>query len=113
MNKEISIKIDYKLFEKLNNNELSSKDIVSKALHQFFENEKQDKEIVTTLTQNVKELEKQKELLEIDYACLRGENKIMQTRIDDLARLYPSAVTLLGKTSEFQSSKRKMKFFKK
>jgi len=98
MSKELSVKINDELFKKLGNHELNSEDIIDKALHRFFENEKQDGEIVTTLKENVQELEKQRELMEIDYACLVGENKKLQTRIDDLARLYPSAVPLLGKT---------------
>ena len=106
MSKEFSVKINDKLFEKLNNHELNSKDIVREALHQFFENEKQDNEIVTTLKANVQELEKKRESLEIDYACLMGENKKLQNRIDDLAKLYPSAVTLLGKTPGFRLLRR-------
>ena len=98
MSKEFSVKINDRLFEKLNNHELDSKDVINRALNQFFESEKQDNEIVTTLKNNVQVLEKQRESMEIDFACLMGENKKLQTRIDDLARLYPSAVTLLGKT---------------
>ena len=98
MSKKLSVKINDELSEKLNTHELNSMDIIDRALHQFFENEKKDNEIVTTLKENVQELEKQRELMKIDYACLAGENKKLQTRIDDLAKLYPSAVTLLGKT---------------
>jgi hypothetical protein len=112
MSKELSIKINGNLFKKLDNHELQTKDLINKALNQFFENEKEDNETVTTLKQNVQELEKQREVLEIDYACLMGENKKLQTRIDDLARLYPSAVTLLGKTPEFRSFRRNKQFFK-
>ena len=113
MSKKFSIKINDELSEKLTNHELDSKDVINKALHQFFENVKEDNEIVTTLRENIKELKKNKELLEIDYACLMGENKKLQMRINDLAKLYPSAVTVLGKTSEFQSFKRNKRFFKK
>ena len=109
MSKEFSVKINDKLFEKLDSHELDRKDIINKALNQFFENEKQDTEIVTTLKQSVDDLEKQRELMEIDYACLEGENKKLQMRIDDLARLYPSAVTLLGKTPELRSIRRRKK----
>ena len=106
MSKEFSVKVDDRLIEKLDNHELDSEDIINKALNQFFENEKQDNEIVTTLKENVQELEKQRESMEIDFACLMGENKKLQTRIDDLARLYPSAVTLLGKTPRIKSIRR-------
>ena len=107
MSKEFSVKINDSILEKLDSHELDSKDIINKALHQFFENEKQDTEIVTTLKQDVQELKKQRELMEIDYACLMGENKKLQTRIDDLARLYPSSVTLLGKTPKLRKLRRK------
>ena len=50
--------------------------------------------------------------MEIDYACLMGETKKLQTRIDDLARLYPSAVTLLGKTPDLKSLRRNKKVSK-
>ena len=106
MSKEFSVEINDKLFEKLDSHELDSKDVINKALNQFFENEKQDTEIVTTLKQNVLDLKKQRELMEIDYACLMGENKKLQTRIDDLARLYPSSVTLLGKTPKLRKFRR-------
>jgi cupin superfamily acireductone dioxygenase involved in methionine salvage len=112
MSKELSVKINEELFKKLDNHELNSKGIIDKALHQFFENENQDDEIVTTLKENVQELEKQRELMEIDYVCLVGENKKLQTRIDDLARLYPSAVTLLGKTPTLRLFRRNKKAFK-
>ena len=112
MSKEFSIEINDSLLEKLDNHELESKDIINKALNQFFENEKQDNEIVTTLKQNVQELVKHRELMEIDYACLMGENKKLQTRIDDLARLYPSAVTLLGKTPKLRKLRKNKQVFK-
>ncbi len=111
MNKEFSVEINKSLLEKLNSHELDSKEIINKALNQFFENEKQDNEIVTTLKQNVQELENQRELMEIDFACLMGENKKLQTRIDDLARLYPTAVTLLGKTPKISKLRRKKSVF--
>ena len=113
MSKELSVKINDKLLKKLDNHELESKDIINKALHQFFENEKQDNEIVTTLIENVQNLEKQRESLEIDYACLMRENKKLQTRIDDLAQIYPTAVTLLGKTSDSRLLRRNKWLFKK
>lgn len=113
MSKELSIEINDKLFKKLENHELQTKDLINKALHQFFESQKQDSEIVTTLKENVQELEKQNESLEIDYACLMQENKKLQMRIDDLAQIYPSAVTLLGKTSDSRLLRRNKWLFKK
>lgn len=111
MSKELSIKIDNKLFKKLDNHGIvDKKDIITKALNQFFENkepdEEQDNEIVTTL-------EKKNESLEIDNICLLQENKKLQTRIDDLAQMYPSAVALLGKASETRQIKKNRWVFKK
>ena len=113
MSKELSVKINDKLFEKLDNPEFKKKDIVAKALHQFFENEEQNSEIITTLEENVQTLEQQRESLEIDYACLMRENKKLQTRIDDLAKMYPSAVILLGKTSGSRQLRKNKWIFKK
>ena len=110
MSKELSIKIDNKLFKKLDNHGMDKKDIITKALNQFFENkepdEEQDNEIVTTL-------EKKNESLEIDNICLLQENKKIQTRIDDLVQMYPSAVALLGKASETRQIKKNRWVFKK
>lgn len=117
MSKALSVKINDNLFTKLDNHGMKKKDIITKALHQFFENKEQDKEqkyeIVTTLKENVQTLEKQKESLEIDNVGLMQENKNLQTRIDDLAQMYPSAVALLGKTSESRQIRKNKWIFKK
>ena len=117
MSKEVTIKIDDKLFKKFNNHEIDEKDVVAKALHQFFEdkeqNSKKDDEIVTTLKKNIKTLKKEKKTLEIEKVCLANENKSLQTRIDDLARLYPSAIALLGKADESRMIKKNRWVFRK
>lgn len=113
MSKELSVKINDKLIEKLDNHKHHSNYVINKALHQFFENKKQYTGNESTLKQNLLELEKQRELLEIDYTCLMQENKKLKMRIDDLAVIYPAAVTLLGKTSESRLLRRNNWFFKK
>lgn len=113
MNKVISTRINDKLFIKLNNHEMKNEDIVTKALHQFFENKEQNNEIITTLKENVQTLEKHKESLEIDKICLMQKSKNLQTKIDDLAQMYPSAVVLLGKTSESRQIRRNKWIFNK
>jgi hypothetical protein len=100
MSKEFSVKINDKLYKNLHNNKLKRNEIITKALYQFFENKEQNNEIVTTLKGNVQILEKQSKSLEIDKICLMQENKNLKTRIDDLAQLYPSAIALLGNSSE-------------
>ena len=113
MNKVISTRINDKLFIKLNNHEMKNEDIVTKALHQFFENKEQNNEIITTLKENVQTLEKHKESLEIDKICLMQKSKNLQTKIDDLAQMYPSAVVLLGKTSESRQIRKNKWIFNK
>jgi len=112
MNKVISTRINDKLFIKLNNHEMKNEDIVTKALHQFFEN-KERVEIITTLKENVQTLEKHKESLEIDKICLMQKSKNLQTKIDDLAQMYPSAVVLLGKTPESRQIRKNKWIFNK
>ena len=117
MNKELTIKINDKLFKKLNSHELNETDVVAKALHQFFEDKeqsnKQDDKIVTTLKKNIQILKKEKKTLEIEKVCLANENKSLQTRIDDLAQLYPSAVALLGKADESRMVRKNRWLFRK
>ena len=117
MSKLLSIRIYDKLYTKLDNQEMKNEDIVTEAIHQFFENkeqnEEQNNEIVTILKENVKTLEKQKKSLEIENVCFKQENKDLKTRIDDVAQLFPSAVALLGKTSESRKIKKNKWIFKK
>jgi len=117
MSKELIIKINDKLLNKLNTHEMNEKDVVTKALHQFFEdeeqNDEQDNKAVTTLKKNIQNLKKEKKTLEIEKVCLANENKNLQTRIDDLAQMYPSAVALLGKASESRMIRKNRWFFRK
>lgn len=117
MSKELLVKINNELFRKLDNHEMKNKEIITKALHQFFEdaeqNEERENEIITTLKENLQTLEKQNESLEIDNICLMQENRNLQTRIDDLAQMYPSAIALLGKTPESRLIRKNKWIFKK
>ena len=113
MSKELSVKINDELFKKLDNHEMKKRDVITKALHQFFENKEQNNETVTTLKENVQTLEKHKESLEIDKICLMQKSKNLQTKIDDLAQMYPSAVVLLGKTPESRQIRKNKWIFNK
>ena len=113
MSKEFSVKINDKLYKNLLNNKLKNDEIINKALNQFFKNKEQNNEIVTTLKENVQILDKQNKSLEIDKICLLQENKNLNTRIDDLAQLYPSAIALLGKTSVSRQIRKNKWIFKK
>lgn len=113
MNKELSVKINNKLYKNLHDNKLKRNEMINKALFQFFENKEGKNEIVTTLKGNIETLEKQNKSLEIDKICLMQENKKLKTRIDDLAQLYPSAFALLGKSSESRQIRKNKWIFKK
>ena len=61
-------------------------------------------------------LEWEAESLRIDKICLEQKNHELQTRIDDLAKYYPSASVLLGKSPLMKPSVwhgLKSKLFKK
>ena len=113
MSEKVTIKVDNGPFFKLNNNEFEDNDANNEGLNKNIESEEQNNEIITTLKQNVNMLKKQNNSLEIDKICLMQENKNLQTKIDDLVKMYPSAVALLGKTSEFEKIRKNKWFFKK
>jgi hypothetical protein len=113
MSKELTIKLDGKLLKKLDKNGLKNKNVIAEALNQFFENKEQDDATVSTLKESVQTLEKKKESLEIDNVCLLQENKKLQGRINDLVQMYPSAVALLGKTTESRQIKKNKWIFKR
>jgi hypothetical protein len=113
MSKELSVMIHDNLVDILANHELHINHVVNIALHKFFENTKQEIDNASNLINDFVELQRQQQLLEIDYSCLKQENKKLKMRIDDLAQLYPSAVTILGKKPESQKLRRKKWFFKR
>lgn len=106
MSKITRITLDDDIFSKLNIQEKNNEDIFTQSLPQFFENEEKDGEIVTTLKQEIKSLEKQIESLKIDNACVKNENMELKRKIDDVAEMFPSTVTMLGKTPETKQIKR-------
>jgi hypothetical protein len=113
MSEKVTIKVDNGPFFKLNNNEFEENDTNNERPNKNIENEEQNDELITTLKENVEILEKQNKLLEIDKTCLMQENRNLQTKIDDLVKMYPSAVALLGKTSDFEKIRKNKWFFKK
>jgi hypothetical protein len=113
MSEKIIVKVDDGPFFKLNNEEIDEKDNNSEGLTNNIESEEQNNELISTLKENVQMLEKQNKSLEIEKTCLLQENKNLQTKIDDLVKMYPSAVALLGKTSEFDKIRKNKWFFKK
>jgi len=106
MSKITRVTLDEDIFSKLNNLETNEENTFTKSFPQFFEDKEQNDEIVTTLRENIKTLERQVESLEIDNACVKNENMELKKKIDDLAEMFPSAVTILGKTPELKQIKR-------
>lgn len=113
MSKITRVTLDEDIVQKLNNQNINQEDIFTEALTQFFENEEQTDITVTTLKEEIKSLEKQIESLQIDNACVKNENKELQKKIDDLAEMFPSAVTILGKTPELNQIKNNRWIFSK
>jgi len=113
MSKITRVTVDEDIVTKLNNQNINQEDIFTEALPQFFEDEKTNDEHVTTLWENIKTLEKQIESLEIDNACIKNENMELKKKIDELAEMFPSAVTILGKTPESSQIKRNKWIFSK
>ncbi|KYK25104.1 hypothetical protein AYK24_05205 [Thermoplasmatales archaeon SG8-52-4] len=112
MSEKVIIRVDDESFFKLNN-KLEEDESINEEVKESVEIKEQDTELISTLKENVLILEKQNKSLEIDNICLMQENKNLQTKIDDLVKMYPSAVALLGKTSEFDTIRKNKRFFKK
>lgn len=106
MSKITRVTVDDDIFSKLDIPERKKDGIFAESLPQFFENEEQNDEIVTTLKEEIRTLEKQIKSLEIDNACIRHENTDLNQKIDELAEMFPSAVTILGKTLESKQIKK-------
>ena len=106
MSKITRVTVDDKLSTMLNNLEVNKEDVFTQSLPKFVEVEEQNNQLVTTLRDNIRTLERQIESLEIDNACVKNENMELKKKIDDLAEMFPSAVTILGKTSDLKQIKR-------
>ena len=113
MSEKIIVREDDAPFFKLNNDEFDEKNNNSEGPTENVQSDEQNDELISTLKQNVQMLEKQNKSLEIEKTCLMQENKNLQTKIDDLVKMYPSAVALLGKTSEFDKIRKNKWFLKK
>jgi len=113
MSKITRVTLDEDIVEKLNNQNINQEDAFSENLPKFFENEEKDDDIVTTLKDDIRFLLKHIESLEIDNACIKNENTELKKKIDDLAEMFPSAVTVLGKTLESEQIKKNRWIFSK
>lgn len=113
MSEKIIVKVDDGPFFKLNNDDFDEIDNDTEGPTKNNESDEQNNELISTLKENVQMLEKQNKSLEIEKTCLMQENKNLQTKIDDLIKMYPSAVALFGKTQEFDKIRKNKWFFKK
>jgi hypothetical protein len=106
MSKITRVTIDEDIVTKLTSQNINQEDVFTEALPKFFEKEEKDDDIVTTLKDDIRFLLKQIESLEIDNACVKNENMELKQKIDDLAEMFPSAVTILGKTPDSNKIKK-------
>jgi hypothetical protein len=106
MSKITRVTVDEDIVTKLTNQSINQEDVFTETLPKFFENEEKDDDIVTTLKDDIRFLLKKIESLEIDNTCVKNENMELKKKIDDLAEMFPSAVTILGKTPESNKIKK-------
>ena len=106
MSKITRVTVDDELSAMLSKLETKNEDFFTQSLPQSVEVEEQNDENVTTLSEDIISLKSQIESLEIENACVKQENRELNKKIDDLAEMFPSAVTILGKTPETKQIKR-------
>lgn len=106
MSKITRVTVDDNLSTLLSNLETKKEDVFTQSLTQFDEVDEPNDEFVTMLKEGISSLKNQIESLEIENACVKQENRELNKKIDDLAEMFPSAVTILGKTPESNQVKR-------
>lgn len=102
MVKKVTLTVDENLADMMKKNNHPSEDMLTDALKLYFQQQKDEN--ISRFTTNdpvllrdqIDILEKEKQELEIEKTCLMQENHSLQTRINDLSELYPSASILLG-----------------
>jgi seryl-tRNA(Sec) selenium transferase len=125
MSKKVTFTLDEDIAEKFPE-EMKIDDVVlNQAINLYLQSEKQNQQLETTMVTESKinkleaektRIEQERQALEIDNECLKQEKKKLQSRIDDLAELYPSASVLLGKKPTIDKRKKprfKNNIFKK
>jgi len=104
MNKKITFSLDEDIINDLDESLKINDLVINQAIQQYLQAEKsnvdQTSEIETKmqiLKQDKQKIEQEKKELEIEYACVRQQKNKLQSRINDLSELYPSANVILGK----------------
>jgi len=104
MSKKITFSLDEDIIKKVDNSLKIDDVVINQAIQQYLQAEKsnvnQTSEIETKmqiLKEDKQKIEQEKKELEIEYACIKQQKNKLQSRINDLSELYPSANVLLGK----------------
>ena len=104
MSKKITFSLDEDIIKKVDNSLKIDDVVINQAIQQYLQAEKsnvnQTSEIETKmqiLKEDKQKIEQEKKELEIEYACVKQQKNKLQSRINDLSELYPSANVLLGK----------------
>jgi len=104
MSKKITFSLDEDIIKKVDNSLKIDDIVINQAIQQYLQAEKsnvnQTSEIETKmqiLKEDKQKIEQEKKELEIEYACIKQQKNKLQSRINDLSELYPSANVLLGK----------------
>jgi hypothetical protein len=125
MNKKVTFTLDEKVVKQLPEDMKIDETVLNQAINHYLQSEQHlsevsDEMIVETkmkvLESEKTRMQQEKQALEIDNECLKQQMKQLESRIDDLAELYPSASVLLGKKPSIEKRRKplfKNKIFKK
>ena len=117
MSKKVTFTLDKDIVEKLPENMMIDDAVLNQAINHYLLSEEETKSSETTMAIETKmklleeektRIEQEKQAIEIDNECLKQQKKQLQSRIDDLAELYPSASVLLGKKPTIDKPKKSL-----
>ncbi|RLF59030.1 MAG: hypothetical protein DRN27_03745 [Thermoplasmata archaeon] len=104
MSKKITFSLDDDVINELDGSLKIDDVVINQAIQQYVQagklNVDQTSEMamkMQMLTQDKQKIEQEKKELEIEYACIKQQKNKLESRINDLSELYPSANVILGK----------------
>jgi len=104
MSKKITFSLDEDVINELDGPLKIDDVVINQAIKQYLQagklNVDQTSGMATkmqVLTQDKQKIEQEKKELEIEYACIKQQKNKLESRINDLSELYPSANVILGK----------------